>query len=182
MRQGYFLAVLCVLGVVWGSRVEAGPTIHLPHALAGATWDRQGKPLSTKPFQDARGNPVTIHHWKRLTLLKIWGTFCGPCVQEIPGLQALRTAFPEKDLMIVPLCIDSSDPAHLRTFLNSRGGHGLPVFSDARMGFVKTLGIVGVPVSVLVDEEGRELWRKTGGPTDWSDPEILAHFRALLKS
>lgn len=171
--------------IVWGvlglSSATHSAALKLPEALYHTDMSRQGQLLSPKFFHNERGRETSIQDFKgRLTLFKIWGTFCEPCLLELKGLQSLRQAFSERELAIVPICVDNPNVDEVRGVLQREGGAELPIYTDASLSFINTLGISGVPFSILVDEEGREIWRKAGGPTPWGHADVVRHFRDMI--
>ncbi len=61
--------------------------------------------------KDWQGKPVTeaIFAQSQLTMLNIWGTFCSPCIKEIPDLEKLSQANKDKGVQIIGLPLDLSD-------------------------------------------------------------------------
>lgn len=110
---------------------------------------------------DIDGNEVTesIFANKDLTVVNIWGTFCGPCIGEMPELGAWEKELPD-NVQIVGLIVDISrtdDETHIAAakqitekadakFVNLIGGNG--AFNDLMA------SIVGVPTTIFVDRSG----------------------------
>lgn len=92
----------------------------LAAACAEADWIRCYEPESLAPetggtvtFQttDLNGDPVTSQELfgaHRLTMVNLWGTFCGPCIGEMPDLAELSTRLEEKDCGIVGVVVDAT--------------------------------------------------------------------------
>jgi len=64
--------------------------------------------LSTFKSTDISGNPVdeSILNGKKLTMVNIWATFCGPCINEMPDLGALNTEYAGEGFQIVGIVVD----------------------------------------------------------------------------
>lgn len=64
--------------------------------------------LSSFTAPDLDGNEVdqSILEGKMLTMVNVWGTFCGPCKQEMPDLAALHEEYAEKGVQIIGLVSD----------------------------------------------------------------------------
>jgi len=67
----------------------------------------------------------------------------------------------------------------VRPFLDDVGVHDLPVLYDPKGALSRAWGVFGLPVTILVDKEGREVARMTG-PAEWDSPESEAVIRAAL--
>ena len=62
--------------------------------------------------EDVDGNSMTLGDLVRkndLTMLNVWGTFCGPCINEMPGLQACAEKYADRGFGIVGLTCDLTD-------------------------------------------------------------------------
>ena len=69
---------------------------------------------------DLDGNPVNseeLFSQKKLTMVNIWGTFCGPCIQEMPDLEILNGKLADKDCQLIGIVCDvlgEQDQEHIR--------------------------------------------------------------------
>ena len=59
--------------------------------------------------QDLDGNQVdeTIFEDAELTMINVWGTFCTPCLEEMPDLAELNREYQEKGVQIIGICSDT---------------------------------------------------------------------------
>lgn len=128
-------------------------------------------------FQNARGESLTLAHFRgRTVLVNVWATWCPPCRTEMPALDRLNARVGGRAFEVVAVSIDR-DPVAARAFLESVGIRTLHSYHDASGGIGSALGSFAVPLTVLVDPEGRELGRALG-PAHWDGPR----FESLLKS
>ena len=110
---------------------------------------------------DIDGNEVTqsIFANKDLTVVNIWGTFCGPCINEMPELGAWEKELPD-NVQIVGLIVDISS-----TDDETQIAAAKQITEKADVGFVNLIGgngafdelissIVGVPTTIFVDKSG----------------------------
>jgi hypothetical protein len=81
---------------------------------------------------------------------------------------------------VLALSIDNGGVAAVRRFFEEVGVRSLSVYVDPSMRATEKLRIVGVPTTLLIDREGRELWRKTG-PAQWDSPEVVQVLRAQIR-
>lgn len=104
----------------------------------------------------------------RVVVINFWATWCQPCVQEIPGLIALRDGFPESELAIVGLSLDSGVKA-AQTFVD-RKNVNFPVYLDD--GDVSsTFGVQGIPRTMVFNSAGEKVFDHVG----YIEPDSFRH-------
>ena len=102
-------------------------------------------------------------------LVNLWATWCGPCVKELPSLNALaqqRMA----DLAVIPISQDMAPRASVNAFLDRLDVANLGRYQDDKMALSAALGVEVMPTTILYDAEGREVWRYVGD-LDWTGVE-----------
>lgn len=102
----------------------------------------------------------------KLILLEFWGTWCGPCVRSMPKIQGLWDRYRTRRLMVVAITREA--PGEVRGFLKDHG-YTMPVACDPSQACIAQFGIDGWPTSVLIDRDGKIVWR--GSPYA-VEPEI----------
>lgn len=97
----------------------------------------------------------------------------------MPALDRLQAQLGGHDFEVLALSIDQNGTDQVRKFFAEVGIKSLQIYIDpkARAGF--TLGVAGIPTSLLIDGAGREFGRHTG-IAKWDSPEIVASLRARL--
>lgn len=138
-----------------------------PAPVAAGTIDRShaGEPAPAFPFQNADGRTVTLAEFRGTpTLVNLWATWCGPCVKELPTLDALAKREGGK-LHVVALSQDM-DPAKVAPFWANKGLATLKPHTDGKMAWLPAV-TANLPTTILYDANGRELWR-TAGELDWT--------------
>jgi len=126
--------------------------------------DREGRALTLADF---RAQPV---------ILNIWATWCVPCRKEMPSLDRMQAEFGAAQLTVLPLSIDRQGLPAVKKFYDELGLSSLGMYLDQSGAAASELNAVGVPVTLLIDREGREIGRKVG-PAEWDSPEIVALIR-----
>ncbi len=138
------------------------------------------RPLPPLVFRDGSGRPLTLADFRgRTVLLNLWATWCVPCRKEMPTLDRLEARLGGGDFQVVALSIDRAGPAAVKAFLKTLGLSALGVYDDASGKAAGSLGVVGIPTTLLVGRDGRELGRKVG-PAAWDDAESVALIRRAL--
>lgn len=139
------------------------------------------EPLPKVTFVDATGKERTLDDWKgKVVLLNLWATWCAPCRKEMPGLDRLQGELGSDKFEVVAVSVDRTGTAGAKKFLDQIKVEKLAVLADpsARMG--ATLRAIGMPATLLLDAEGREIGRMVG-PAEWDTPEGKALIQAALR-
>lgn len=113
----------------------------------------------------------------RWMLLNFWATWCAPCRHEMPSLARLQVAMP--DLAVVPVATGRNSVVGIQKFFAEAEVTGLPMLRDPKSELARSMAVLGLPVTVLVDPEGREVARLIGD-AEWDAPEALAALRRLM--
>ncbi len=131
-------------------------------------------------FSDGDGNPADLARG-RVVLLNIWATWCAPCRQEMPALDRVQALLAAEGLHVVALSIDKGAAAvpAVKAFYASLGIRHLGVYNDPEGEAGYELGVPGVPVTFLLDRDGREIGRLVG-PAEWDGAEAVALIRRHL--
>lgn len=141
--------------------------------LAAGSIDRshKGAAAPTHAFQDAGGKSVTLAAFAgKPVLLNLWATWCGPCVKELPTLDALARR-QGGGLQVIALSQDM-EPAKVAPFLAQHGIRTLQPFTDAKMAWLPSV-TANLPTTLLFDSAGKEVWR-TAGDLDWTGKAATA--------
>lgn len=161
----------------------AKPSAH-PLATGAMTtfvFKPQPEALPDVPFVNGDGAQMTLASFKgKVVLLNLWATWCAPCREEMPGLDKLQGELGSDKFQVVALAIDKSGIAGARKFLADIKAEKLGVYADPTGKEGTTLKVIGMPTTILIDAEGREIGRLIG-PAHWDSPEAKALIEAQLK-
>lgn len=128
----------------------------------------------------ADGTTATLGDFAgKVVLMNIWATWCVPCREEMPALDKLEAKLGGKDFAVVAVNIDKGGPEKAAAFLKETGATHLPLYTDPTGKLFATLKAVGMPTTLIVDRQGREIARLVG-PADWASPEALAVIEAAI--
>ncbi|MFO1089015.1 MAG: TlpA disulfide reductase family protein [Hyphomicrobiales bacterium] len=140
--------------------------------------DRPAMPAFS--FSDAAGKTRTLADWKgKVVLVNLWATWCAPCRKEMPQLVELQSKLGSDDFEVVALSVDRKGLDASTAFLKSIGADALKPYIDIPAASINALKSPGLPTTVLVDRQGREIGRLLG-PADWASPEALKLVQAAL--
>lgn len=138
------------------------------------------KPLPDLAFQDGTGKPLKLSDWKgRVVLLNLWATWCAPCRKEMPDLSKLQKELGSDQFEVVAISVDRKGAEASAEFLKETGVDNLKLYIEPSTRIVNDLKSAGLPATLLIDRQGRELGRILG-PADWASPEAVALVKAAL--
>lgn len=105
---------------------------------------------------DGAPTKLTTHMGKKLTLLNLWATWCGPCREELPALARLHRQYRAQGFAVIGLDIDEA-AGTVKKFL-ARQKLGYPMLLSTENKTVAALGdLEALPTSLLLDERGEVL-------------------------
>jgi thiol-disulfide isomerase/thioredoxin len=131
-------------------------------------------------FADASGRMRSLAEFRgKAILLNLWATWCAPCREEMPTLDRLQAKLGGPDFEVVTVSLDRSGPERVEEFLDEIGATHLPIYIADTVAVRRAVGIFGLPATLFVDREGREVHRIIG-PAEWDSPEMIALIRERL--
>jgi len=138
------------------------------------------KPVAALKLDDAQGQSRNLADFKgKVVLLNIWATWCGPCRKEMPALDHLQAALGGPDFEVVALSIDRGGMDAVRKFFADIGIRTLAMYLDSSGQALRQLGAVGLPMTLLIERDGREIGRLIG-PAEWDSPEMVEFVRCVV--
>ena len=162
------LLLLTLLLTACGSEAPAPKTE--PTKAGAVDRSRTGTAAPGTSFEDPDGEKVTLADFRgKPVLLNLWATWCAPCVAEMPTLDALAAREGER-LQVLALSQDLEGRAKVDQFFEARGLRYLDPFLDPEMAMMTALRAQALPVTILYDAEGKEVWRMNG-PFEWDGEE-----------
>ena len=142
---------------------------------------QQPRPVPEIRFQDDQGHELALTDFRgRVVLLNVWATWCVPCRQEMPTLDRLQARLGGKDFLVMALSIDRKGIEAMRDFYGEVGVENLAIYVDPSGKGSQALSIPGVPTTLLIDQEGREVARKMGA-AEWDGPETVSLIERTMR-
>ncbi|PRY24305.1 thiol-disulfide isomerase/thioredoxin [Aliiruegeria haliotis] len=111
-------------------------------------------------------------------VVNFWATWCAPCRKEMPTLSNLQTMMDGKPVEVVTIATGRNNPQAIRKFFEDIGVTNLPDYLDPKQKVARQFGVMGLPVTVVLDPEGREVGRLIGD-AHWDSDSALAILEAL---
>lgn len=163
-----------------GSRTAALNKSLSTGALAAFVFKKDRPAVVTGDFKDGQGRTVDMGNWKgRVALVNLWATWCGPCRREMPHLAKLQELYGGDQFEVVALSVDLKGAEASAAFLKEIKADNLALYVDKTTKAMRKLGAIGLPLTVLVDRNGREIGRLLG-PADWAADEAKRLIEAAI--
>lgn len=106
------------------------------------------------------------HYQGQVTLINIWATWCGPCREEMPAMEAAYKELAPRGLKVAAVSIDEGSPASVLAF-GAEMGVTFDLLQDRSGEIQRTYQTTGVPESFLLDRQG-VIVKRIIGAHDWS--------------
>ena len=131
-------------------------------------------------LEDLRGKKVELKHFKgKVVFLNFWATWCGPCKQEMPSIEALYDQFREKDFVFLSVSVDYAGVKPVKEFIENQR-YTFPVLIDPNCETLDLFEVKGIPTTFLIDKKGMMIG-KAIGPKDWKRPEVISILNLLIE-
>jgi thiol-disulfide isomerase/thioredoxin len=110
--------------------------------------------------------------------VNFWATWCAPCRAEMPHLSNLQTQLGSDDLSVVTIATGRNPRPAMERFFEEISVDNLPLHADPRSTLARNMGVLGLPITVILDRDGQEIARLQGD-ADWSSESAIAILTAL---
>ena len=165
MKALHCLLLLCALATAPLAFSKTPGEVEIGSTLREATM--QGLSGPSRKLSEFRGKPLIIN---------VWASWCGPCRQEMPSLERLAQRKGAKQFAMIGISTDDY-PERAQGFLKTYKT-SFSHFIDSKLELENMLGADRLPLTLLVDAQGRVL-AKVYGAADWDSPETV---KAIAKA
>jgi thiol-disulfide isomerase/thioredoxin len=136
----------------------------------------EAKAVPADVLTDLAGGEKQLADWQgQWVVLNFWATWCAPCRHEMPSLDRLAAL---GDVAVVTVATGRNPPEAITRFFDEIGVQNLPVLLDPKSVLARQMGVLGLPLTVILDPEGQEVGRLIGD-AEWDSPDALAMIAAL---
>jgi len=132
---------------------------------------KEGGLLRNGVLYDIIGSYSQLSEWKGMPLIiNVWASWCGPCRAEMGSLDRLSLNYSGEKFNVIGISTDD-DPEKAMAFL-LKSGVQFANFIDRKLAWENMLGANRIPLTVLIDAEGRVL-KKIYGSREWDSAKSL---------
>lgn len=128
--------------------------------------------------QTQRGTKVSTRDFGgKLMVLNFWATWCPPCLEEMPSLNAFAQQLAPEGVVVLGISVDKNESS-LKRFL-AQNPLAFQVARDPEAEIPAEYGSFKWPETYVIDRSGKVV-QKYVGPRNWSDPKLVNEIKALL--
>ena len=191
MRKELIFAAATVIGVASGLyfALDDSESPTMPEMNFAAVEAMRTGDMMKLQFGADRGSDVVFTHedGTDLTLaafdgqyvvLNFWATWCAPCRKEMPHLSELQDRFGD-ELEVVTVATGINQRPAMERFFADIGVDNLPLHTDNNSALARDFGVVGLPVTLILNPNGFEVARLIGD-ADWTSDSAAEILTALV--
>ena len=124
-------------------------------------------------FLDSKEKKIKLSDYKgNLVILNFWATWCAPCKEEMPSLDALKINPNLNNLEIFPINVGKDNLKKSKIFFEDLNIKNLDIYFDNPVTLAKDFTLRGVPTTILFNKEGKEFARIIGS-IDFNEKEFI---------
>ncbi len=148
---GYGLVLLSAMAV----------PLYAATAPTHARTDFVGRAAPSFDRVDLEGKRVELSAYRgKVVLLNFWATWCGPCLTETPVFVSWQKQYGGQGLQVIGISMDDDAPPVRRMYRKYRMNYPVAM-GDAKLGELYG-GVLGLPVTYLIDSHGKIVRRYEG--------------------
>lgn len=138
--------------------------------------------VSDVKFTDPEGGEHAFSQFQgKHVIVNFWATWCAPCRKEMPMLSELQDEFGGAEFEIVTIATGRNEIAGIRRFFDEVEVDNLPIYLDPRQKLAREMGVLGLPVTLVINPEGQEIARMIGD-AEWNGESAKAIIKALIEN
>ncbi len=124
-------------------------------------------------FYDIENNQFFLEDFKgKVLLINLWATWCLPCKIEMPALDRLQDFIGDEQFEVIAIAVEKTNILKIQEFYNEIEIKNLKIYHDSSTKSGLFSKAKGLPLTILMDHEGREVGRRDG-PWEWDDKEVI---------
>ncbi|OAO09345.1 thioredoxin [Roseovarius indicus] len=138
------------------------------------------KPVSQSTYTMEDGSTGSLADYRgKIAVVNFWATWCAPCRKEMPMLSELQSELGGEDFDVVTIATGRNPPPAMKSFFDEIGVSNLPLHRDPNMKISREMGILGLPITVILNRDGQEIARMQGD-AHWNSDSAKTIIKALI--
>ncbi len=134
---------------------------------------------SAAMFTDPQGGEHSLADYEgKYVLLNFWATWCTPCRVEMPSLDRLQARLGGDAFAVVPVATSHNPQPAIDRFWEQAEISNLPILLDPDRLLAADFGALSLPLTIVLDPQGREIARLIGD-AEWDSDSAVAILSAL---
>ncbi|MGR3462999.1 MAG: TlpA family protein disulfide reductase [Roseovarius sp.] len=179
------LGIVLYMGLALGANAAMADTAALEALREGdmkkLIFHSAPKPAPQVEFEREDGSTATLADYRgKYVVVNFWATWCAPCRVEMPMLSNLQAEMGGEDFEVVTIATGRNPPPAMKAFFDEIGVDNLPLHRDPKSALARQMGVFGLPLTVILGPEGREIARLQGDAT-WDSESAKAIIAALIE-
>lgn len=177
---GIALVVVVAAGLGYGVLGGGeGPRYTVPAQIGRFSAAQQGTSYSGLAFAALDGQERVLEDFAgQVVVVNLWATWCTPCVAEMPALERMHQQLRGSGVAVAAISVDRGGAKKVEPFLAEVGLESLPIYLDPKGRSLQAFGAKGLPTTVILDTEGREIGRVIG-PAEWDAAPVVDYLKGL---
>ena len=111
-------------------------------------------------------------------MLNFWATWCGPCVEEMPSLEAFSQKYKKENLVLLAVSVDTVPKERIEAFVKNLN-LSFQIFLDPSSEMSDKFAVNSLPATFVINPEGMVVAHALGA-RNWMDPVIQNYFAELM--
>lgn len=175
------VALSVILAMVVGTSLQLRrPQFAPPLNIESMVKASPPRPLEAVASVDAYGVSMPFtSRIKRPTMISFWATWCVPCLRELPTVGRFKAMADAAGIDVLTVSEDKEGAGPAMKLLAEKGLSALPLVVDADGSVAKSLGVRGMPTTLIINAKGEEIARMEG-EADWGEKSSLDAVIGLL--
>jgi thiol-disulfide isomerase/thioredoxin len=142
-------------------------------------WASPNTPISSISYYNGDGQETNLSQYQGKTLvLNLWATWCAPCRKEMPSLSELQKQLGDDTFTVVTIATMRNSPKSIQEFFDKIDVENLSQYNDPKGALSRSMGVLGLPTTLIVSKSGHEIGRLLGD-ADWASPEAIELMSAI---
>lgn len=146
-----------------------------------ASYAKSNQEFYSLSFENAEQETVEFSQFKgKVILLNFWATWCPPCIREMPSMQRLKTHLTDQPFEIVAINAGESATTVSSFLMELDEEITFSILLDQKSRSFREFGIRGLPMTLLIDKQGK-LVETILGEREWDSEDSIKKIEQLIK-